>query len=59
MRDTRPDVAAVLDGLKPFQRDTVEHVFYRLYYDPEGSHRFLISDEVGREVIDNTRRKFR
>lgn len=43
----RPDVAKVLAGLKPFQRDTVEHVFERLYGDPESSHRFLISDEVG------------
>ena len=43
----RPDVAAVLAGLKPFQRDTVDHVFERLYHDPSGSHRFLISDEVG------------
>ncbi|ACN17508.1 DEAD/DEAH box helicase:helicase, C-terminal [Desulforapulum autotrophicum HRM2] len=44
---TRPDVNAVLRGLKPFQRDTVEYVFDRLYHSPEGSHRFLIADEVG------------
>ena len=43
----RPDVAKVLAGLKPFQRDTVDHVFERLYHDPNGSRRFLISDEVG------------
>jgi hypothetical protein len=43
----RPDVAAVLAGLKPFQRDTVEHVFERLYGDNGGSRRFLVSDEVG------------
>ncbi len=45
--DRRPDVAAVLAGLKPFQRDTVDHVFERLYHDPQGSNRFLFSDEVG------------
>lgn len=44
---TRPDVNTVLRGLKPFQRDTVEYVFDRLYHLPEGSHRFLVADEVG------------
>ena len=43
----RPDVAAVMEGLKPFQRDTVEHVFRQLYLEPDGSNRFLVSDEVG------------
>ena len=42
----KPDTQAVLDGLKPFQRDTVEYVFDRLYMNP-GSRRFLIADEVG------------
>ncbi|MFW5997845.1 MAG: helicase, partial [Desulfovermiculus sp.] len=42
----KPDPRAVLDGLKPFQRDTVEYVFDRLYMNP-GSRRFLIADEVG------------
>ena len=44
---TRPDVQKVLDGLKPFQRDTVEYVFDRLYHDKESSRRFLVADEVG------------
>ena len=43
----RPDVAAVMEGLKPFQRDTVEHVFRQLYLEQDGSNRFLVSDEVG------------
>lgn len=42
----KPDTQAVLEGLKPFQRDTVEYVFDRLYLNP-GSRRFLIADEVG------------
>lgn len=39
----------VLSSLKPFQRDTVEHVFAQLYGDgsDEGSRRFLVSDETG------------
>lgn len=43
----RPDVQKILDGLKPFQRDTVEYVFDRLYRDPDCSRRFLVADEVG------------
>lgn len=43
----RPDAAAVLRGLKDFQRDTVEYVFRRLYLDLEPAMRFLIADEVG------------
>lgn len=43
----RPDVQKILDGLKPFQRDTVEYVFDRLYRDPTCSRRFLVADEVG------------
>ncbi len=42
-----PDVDAVLDGLKDFQRRTVEYVFRRLYLDPDATKRFLIADEVG------------
>lgn len=34
-------------GLKDFQRDTVEHVFRRLYLDPDRTRRFLVADEVG------------
>lgn len=42
----RPNTAAILGGLKDFQRDTVEYVFDRLYgANPES--RFLVADEVG------------
>jgi len=37
----------ILDGLKDFQRQTVEYVFQRLYTAPDATHRFLIADEVG------------
>ena len=37
----------ILDGLKDFQRQTVEYVFHRLYTAPDATHRFLIADEVG------------
>ncbi len=43
----RPDTDAVLDGLKRFQRDTVEYAFKRLYRDPDSTRRFLVADEVG------------
>lgn len=43
----RPDTAAILNGLKDFQRATVEHVFRRLYLDPDSTRRFLVADEVG------------
>lgn len=43
----RPDVHQVLEGLKDFQRDTVDYVFRRLYTDPDPVSRFLIADEVG------------
>ena len=36
----------ILPGLKPFQQATVEHAFDRLF-DPKGSGRFLVADEVG------------
>jgi hypothetical protein len=45
--DSRPDVDAVLDGLKDFQRETVDHAFARLYTDESPTHRMLIADEVG------------
>lgn len=37
----------LLEGLKDFQRASVEHAFERLYLDPAGSRRFLIADETG------------
>ena len=43
----RPDASAVLDGLKGFQRDTVEYAFDRLYRAPGSTRRFLVADEVG------------
>lgn len=43
----RPDVQDVLGRLKDFQRVTVDHVFRRLYTDPDRVARFLIADEVG------------
>ncbi|MBN1536886.1 MAG: hypothetical protein JW908_09160 [Anaerolineales bacterium] len=43
----RPDVKAILQSLKDFQRDTVEYVFRRLYKDEDRVSRFLIADEVG------------
>ena len=43
----RPDPNTVLDGLKGFQRDTVEYAFERLYRAPDSSRRFLVADEVG------------
>ncbi|MYD04072.1 MAG: DEAD/DEAH box helicase [Acidimicrobiia bacterium] len=43
----RPDPNAVLDGLKGFQRDTVEYAFERLYKASDSSRRFLVADEVG------------
>jgi hypothetical protein len=43
----KPDVAAVMRGLKDFQRDTVEYVYQRLFLDSDNQRRFLIADEVG------------
>ena len=43
----RPDPHVVLDGLKGFQRDTVEYAFERLYQAPDSTRRFLVADEVG------------
>ncbi len=43
----RPDPKAVLDGLKGFQRDTVEYAFERLYMAEDSTRRFLVADEVG------------
>ncbi|MFC1830503.1 hypothetical protein ACFL0S_00590 [Thermodesulfobacteriota bacterium] len=44
---SRIDSSKILAGLKPFQRDTVEYVFDRLYLSENGSDRFLVADEVG------------
>ena len=43
----RPDVGSVLNGLKDFQRDSVEYIFKRLYTDSDQVSRFLVADEVG------------
>jgi hypothetical protein len=43
----RPNTEAVLNGLKDFQRRTVDYVFQRLYEDKPSAKRFLIADEVG------------
>lgn len=43
----RPNPETVLDGLKDFQRRTVDYVFDRLYIDDDHIQRFLIADEVG------------
>lgn len=47
MNQIRPDTQSILNGLKDFQRDTVEYVFRRLYLDDDCSRRFLVADEVG------------
>jgi len=43
----RPDVERELAKLKAFQRDTVEHVYQRMYRDGNPARRFLVADEVG------------
>jgi len=40
-------VERILQGLKGFQRDAVEHVVERLYRSPDSSGRFLVADETG------------
>lgn len=47
MGTDRPDVGAILAGLKDFQRDTVEHIYNRMYTDKHPTRRFLVADEVG------------
>ena len=39
--------SSALQGLKDFQRDSVEHSFKRLFLDNDSSKRFLIADETG------------
>ena len=41
------DFSHVYEGLKDFQRRTVDYVFGRLYTDEDRVERFLIADEVG------------
>lgn len=43
----KPDLSAVLDGLRDFQRQSADYTFRRLYLDEDSSHRYLIADEVG------------
>lgn len=47
MKSERPNTSVILDGLKDFQRATVEYVFRRLYLDEDSTRRFLVADEVG------------
>lgn len=42
----RPDTSSALEGLKDFQRATVDYVFDR-FYGPDPTRRFLVADEVG------------
>lgn len=44
---TRPDVQAVLSGLKEFQRRTARYAFERMYSADDPARRFLVADEVG------------
>lgn len=43
----RPNVEAILEPLKSFQRRTVDHAFHRLFEAPDSTYRFLVADEVG------------
>src|SRR5690625_4894199 len=43
----RPNVEAIMAGLKPFQQATVNHVVRRLWLDTDAEDRFLVADEVG------------
>lgn len=46
-KQKRPDVAGVINGLKDFQRNTVEYVHSRLWDPDDPARRFLVADEVG------------
>lgn len=37
----------VMNGLRPFQRRTVDHVIRRFFDDPDATRRFLVADETG------------
>lgn len=41
------DFESVYDGLKDFQKRTVDYVTQRFYYDDPPARRFLVADEVG------------
>ncbi len=41
------DIRRALEGLKDFQRRTVDYVFQRLYLDEQPAKRMPVSDEVG------------
>src|SRR5258708_3434141 len=43
----RLDSARIRNGLKDFQRDTVDYVFSRFYDAQDPTDRFLVADEVG------------
>jgi superfamily II DNA or RNA helicase len=43
---SRPDTVSALNGLKDFQRLTVDYVFDR-FYGADPTRRFLVADEVG------------
>jgi hypothetical protein len=45
--EVKPDTGRALRTLKTFQRDTVDHVFQRMYLDDQPVRRFLVADEVG------------
>lgn len=44
---TAEELDRKLAVLKDFQRDTVDHVFRRMYEDTDPTTRFLVADEVG------------
>ena len=44
---TKSNTKDILNGLKDFQRDTVNYVYRRLYEDEDAVNHFLIADEVG------------
>jgi hypothetical protein len=43
----RPNIEPILNGLKDFQKRTVDHAFRQLYMEEGNSGRFLVADEVG------------
>lgn len=43
----RPNASVVLEGLKDFQRRTVDHVDSRFFDEEDPCRRFLVADEVG------------
>lgn len=47
MTSERPDLHRALDGLKDFQRRTVDAAFDRLWGTDDPTTRFLVADEVG------------